>query len=88
MAYNEYVLINGTTWWYSGPVTGMGHENPYSDWVHCNLGQGYWDVGKYHAYNAWYVSGIFDCRYGYQSLARSGIDEYYTYNLEILPNIH
>jgi hypothetical protein len=65
----------------SGPFTGPGRESQYSDWVHCNLGWG-------GSNNAWYASGIFDCRDGYQAHARSSIPYYYNTGLQFLPNIH
>lgn len=63
-----------------GPFTGPGRENQYFDWVHCNLGWG-------DSRNAWYASGIFDCRSGYQAHARAAIDNYFTNGLQFLPNI-
>jgi hypothetical protein len=64
-----------------GPHTGPGRENPYYDWVHCNLGWG-------GSNNAWYASGIFDCRDGNQAHARSSIPYYYNTGLQFLPNIY
>ena len=84
MAYNEYMYdVDGNEWWYGSPGDEPGHGNPYTDWVHCNLG---W--GTSYGTNAWYVSGIFDARPGYQALARSGIPYYYDTNLKILPNVY
>jgi len=87
--YEEYRDDNGNVWTISNPGTGPGRDNIANDWVHCNLGWGYEDVGSYyHNYNAWYVSGIFDCRGENQALARSaGTDNVYVSNLRILPNV-
>jgi hypothetical protein len=90
MAYNEYMYDNDeNNWWYGSPGDEPGHGNPYTDWVHCNLGWGDSYGTSYGAsYNAWYVSGIFNTREYHQALARSGISKYYDTNLKILPNVH
>jgi hypothetical protein len=55
------------------------------DFVYCNVG---W--AKYTTiHNAWYASGIFDFRDGYQSyVPRTIIPQYYKYRLEMLPNVY
>jgi hypothetical protein len=85
MAYEEDIQLPGgyiITW-----SPSLSHEDPYRDWVHCNLGWG-------GTRNAWYLSGIFDAQYGSQSHARviddnsnPVIDYYFQYNIQILPNV-
>lgn len=84
MEYEEDVrLSDGSIRTYS---TSLSREDPYRDWVHCNLGWG-------GTCNAWYISGIFDARYGYQSHARvvddnssPTISYYFQYDIKILPD--
>jgi len=40
--------------------------------------------------NAWYASGIFDCRSGFQPYVSRSSDKeyYYQYKLRILPNVY
>lgn len=86
--YEDFIDSNGNRWTISNPGSGPGHSDVANDWVHCNLGGGVINSGQYHAYNAWYVSGVFDCRLGYQALARAGTPLVFVYSLQILPNVY
>ena len=78
MTYTE-CFADGTYYSPRG-ADGPGHGGDLS-WVRCNLG---WSGDS----NAWYISGIFDCREEHQSLARANkANHYYQYFLKILPNI-
>lgn len=74
MTYTEY-LADGTSW-----VWNTGDNKKF---VSCNVGWGT------DTYNAWYQSGVFDFRAGYQSkVPRSVIPYYYQYDIKMLPNVY
>jgi len=63
-------------------VDGTGWSWSNWDFIYCNPGWG-------ASYNSWYAAGIFDFRTGLQSHAsRSGVNDYYQYNVQILPNVY
>jgi len=73
MTYKE-TLTDGASWVWDN-----------RDFVYCNLG---WSTVTYKR-NAWYISGIFDCRENLQShISRSNENHYYQYRKKILPNVY